>query len=331
MANGAWTVAGNENNPPNAFLGTTDANPLIIMTSGTERMRVDSNGNVGVGTNSPGNALHLGPNNRLRIEGPAASDEQACVSLGGNGTFGIDAPGIVNGRFVVAGSGNVGIAAPTPQFGLHLGQQKALRIEGALASGDTTQYFSFGGNGTFGIDAPGVVNGRFVVQDSGNVGIGTDAPASKLDVKGDITVSGDLLLAGADCAEEFNLEDDEQAEPGTVVVINESGALRESRQAYDRRVAGVVSGAGTYRAGLVLDRQANRAHRIQVALVGKVWCKVDAAEYPVGVGDLLTTSETPGHAMKAADPVSAFGAVIGKALRPLAHGRGLVPILVALQ
>jgi hypothetical protein len=35
--------------------------------------------------------------------------------------------------------------------------------------------------------------------------------------------------------------------------------------------------------------------------------------------------------MKAENPALAFGAVIGKALRPLASGRGLVPILVALQ
>jgi len=49
------------------------------------------------------------------------------------------------------------------------------------------------------------------------------------------------------------------------------------------------------------------------------------------VGDLLTTSPTPGHAMRADDPGRAFGAVLGKALRPLADGQGLVPILVALQ
>jgi hypothetical protein len=49
------------------------------------------------------------------------------------------------------------------------------------------------------------------------------------------------------------------------------------------------------------------------------------------VGDLLTTSPTPGYAMKADDPFKAFGAVIGKALRPLKEAQGLVPILIALQ
>jgi hypothetical protein len=68
-----------------------------------------------------------------------------------------------------------------------------------------------------------------------------------------------------------------------------------------------------------------------VAVVGKVYCKVDAQYAPIEVGDLLTTSPTPGHAMKADDPLRAFGAVIGKALRGLQSGQGLVPILVALQ
>src|SRR5262249_53947864 len=52
----------------------------------------------------------------------------------------------------------------------------------------------------------------------------------------------------------------------------------------------------------------------QIALMGKVCCKVDATFAPVKVGDLLTTSSTTGHAMKATNPMLAFGAVIGKAL-----------------
>ena len=65
--------------------------------------------------------------------------------------------------------------------------------------------------------------------------------------------------------------------------------------------------------------------------MGKVYCKVDAQYASVEVGDLLTTSPTPGHAMKAADPLRAFGSVIGKALRPLDAGQGLIPILISLQ
>ena len=147
-----------------------------------------------------------------------------------------------------------------------------------------------------------------------------------------VTVSGDVVLTGGDCAEHFDVAEAQQLEPGTVVVIDQDGALRESRDAYDKKVAGVVSGAGDYRPAIVLDKRASSdRERSPVALVGKVYCKVDASYAAIEVGDLLTTSPTAGHAMKATDPSRAFGAVIGKALRPLEQGRHLVPILVALQ
>lgn len=65
--------------------------------------------------------------------------------------------------------------------------------------------------------------------------------------------------------------------------------------------------------------------------MGKVYCLVDAIEEPVRVGDLLTTAEYPGHAMRIVDPLRAVGAILGKALAPLAAGRALIPILVSLQ
>ena len=105
-------------------------------------------------------------------------------------------------------------------------------------------------------------------------------------------------------------------EPGTVVVLNQHGLVRAGDGAYDKKVAGVVSGAGDYRPAIVLDKQHSRLGQLPVALMGKVCCKVDAQYSPIEVGDLLTTSPTPGHAMKAADPLKAFGSVIGKALRP---------------
>jgi hypothetical protein len=166
-----------------------------------------------------------------------------------------------------------------------------------------------------------------------------------LEVNGNIEISGnldgsarttiscfDVTLVGADCAEEFDVADPE-ANPGTVVVIaNEEGALRPCDKEYERTVAGVISGAGDFRPGIVLDRQKDpHSHRLSLALVGKVYCKVDAQYAPIDVGDLLTTSPTKGHAMKAIDPTRCFGSVIGKALRPLTSGRALVPILVALQ
>jgi hypothetical protein len=83
----------------------------------------------------------------------------------------------------------------------------------------------------------------------------------------------------------------------------------------------------------VIERLQKRSqkNRMPLALVGKVHCKADAEYSPIEVGDLLTTSSTPGHAMKATEPARAFGAVLGKALATLNEGRGIIPILVALQ
>lgn len=150
-------------------------------------------------------------------------------------------------------------------------------------------------------------------------------------VTGKLTTDGDIVLTNADCAEDFDVSGVVKVEPGTVMVLGNEGALFESQQAYDKRVAGVISGAGDYKPGIVLDKQQTSDNRQPIALLGKVFCKVDAQFGAIEVGDLLTTSFTPGHAMKASDPFKAFGAVIGKALRPLKEGQGLIPILVALQ
>jgi hypothetical protein len=115
------------------------------------------------------------------------------------------------------------------------------------------------------------------------------------------------------------------------MVLTENGALQPSQNAYDKKVAGVISGAGEDRPGLTLDRCPSSENRMPIALVGQVYCKADAQYGPIEVGDMLTTSPTTGHAMRAADPLEAFGAVIGKALQSLRSGQGLVRILVALQ
>ncbi len=142
--------------------------------------------------------------------------------------------------------------------------------------------------------------------------------------------SGATTFNNADCAEEFDLVEP-GVEPGTVMVLTDEGSLAPSEKPYDTRVAGVVSGAGSLRPALILDRRDTGTERAPIALVGKVYSRVDATDGPVRVGDLLTTAERKGHAMRIADPRRAFGAVLGKALAPLKSGCDLIPILVALQ
>jgi hypothetical protein len=121
-----------------------------------------------------------------------------------------------------------------------------------------------------------------------------------------------------------------------VISDEEVGKLELSRQPYDKRVAGIVSGANGVQPGLRL-RQDGAEHvdgkdGKDVALTGRVWCLCDATEREIEPGDLLTTSATPGHAMVAESPDKATGAVLGKAMSRLAKGsRGHVLVLVSLQ
>jgi hypothetical protein len=215
-------------------------------------------------------------------------------------------------------------------FGLHGDPQTVL--QGSLVGEDANNAGVFGatdaGAGVLGYSSD--ENSPAVYAYGQLKAIALDKPLAGWFV-GDVQVDGDLCLPGADCAEHFDVATDEQIEAGAVVVIDEEGALRECRQPYDRRVAGVVSGAGQYRTAIIMDKRDTGTERLPVALMGKVYCKVDARYSAIAVGDLLTSSPTPGHAMGAMDSAKAFGAVIGKALQPWRDGRGLIQILVGLR
>jgi len=187
-----------------------------------------------------------------------------------------------------------------------------------LDSADANVYI--GGNGMGG--------DLFLYPKDGNFMGGGAKTVPSLQLSGD---KGDITLANADCAEEFDIVDEEPVDPGTVMVMHVDGRLAQSLLPYDKRVAGVVAGAAGHRPGIVLGKQLTQSHRLPIGLLGRVSCKVDADYTPIAVGDLLTTSPTPGHAMKASDPSQSFGAVLGKAMAPLAAGRKLLPILIALQ
>jgi hypothetical protein len=180
------------------------------------------------------------------------------------------------------------------------------------------------GAGRFG--GPGV-NGDLLVFSSAATSQASDQAA--VWIKGD---AGDIVLRNADCAEEFDIAPGAVADAGTVLVVDENGLLSPTAQPYDRSVAGVVSGGHGMRPGIILGHRPGEEHRrLPVALAGRVGCRVDADFAPIEVGDMLTTSATCGHAMKAADPSRAFGAVVGKALGRLRSGRAVIPILVSLQ
>ena len=120
---------------------------------------------------------------------------------------------------------------------------------------------------------------------------------------------------------------------GMLVVIDSEhpGKLKLSEAAYDRCVAGVVSGAGSVEPGMIMSQSGTLADgEFPVALTGRVYCWADASAGTIRPGDMLTTSDTPGHAMKAGENPPQ-GTVIGKALAPLTEGTGYIQMIVTLQ
>ena len=166
----------------------------------------------------------------------------------------------------------------------------------------------------------------------GNLNIELDA-----DFNGEGRVITEVIqiTGGADFSEQFDVNCDGRGiEPGSVVSIDPSmpGDLCLSSAPYDRRVAGIVSGAGGVKPGLLMGQRGTEADgQHPVALTGRVYCKVDASFGAIEPGDLLTTSPTTGHAMKVIDHSKATGAILGKAMTSLDSGRGLVLVLVSLQ
>jgi hypothetical protein len=320
-------------------------------------------GNVGIGTSSPGHRLDVAGRMRVREGGgdagmwlyqstPAA--DRAFVGMFGDNTVGLYGNnGAGWGLAMSTSTGNVGVGTTVPKSKLHVngdyygrGHLYLYALEGDGASGtayvqarddSTTSNIDLRLRSKAGTTAVDVLT----CKSNGRVGIGTTAPASLLDVAGTARVNVLVIDGGADFSENFDVGsqsdglDVDIAEPGTVVAIDPEnpGKLRIATSAYDATVAGIISGAGGVGTGMVMAHEGTVADgKHPVALTGRVYCKVDASHGAIKPGDLLTTSDTPGHAMKVMDRERAAGAVLGKAMTSLPQGeRGLVLVLVSLQ
>lgn len=204
------------------------------------------------------------------------------------------------------------------------------------------------GNNTATIDTRLAVDGGVSYISTGNVGIGTKTPTAKLDVTGDIKASTiiragtdvscavlEIRGSGNDLAEAFKVNAVANAvKPGMVVSIDpdHAGDMMLASVPYDRKVAGIISGAGDLHAGIHLgDAPTASDGKQSIALTGRVWCLADASNGKIMPGDSLTTSSIPGHAIKVRDFARAQGAIIGKAMTGLDAGSGSVLVLVNLH
>ena len=231
-------------------------------------------------------------------------------------------------RLRINSAGNVGVGTTVPGHRLDV-QGGVINASGGLCiAGDCrTAWSQVGGGG----GSQWTTSGTNISYSAGNVIIGTGTPTEKLEVIGNIKVSGNINAKYQDVAEW--VDSSQEIVAGTVVVLDsaKSNHVIASTQSYDSRVAGVIS----RQPGLTLGEAGEG--RVLVATTGRVKVKVDTTNGPIQIGDLLVTSNREGFAMKSL-PVELYGVrmhrpgtLIGKALEPLAAGAGEILVLLSLQ
>jgi hypothetical protein len=284
-----------------------------------ERMRIDSNGNIGVATATP-NVLGWGGNS------PVMTILSSAGSLG-RGTLEIGTDRDAGSQF----AGVLAMFNHSANSGRRESGSIYVQADASGTANDRGYSMQFLTKSNAGPLAE-----RLRIDSSGNVGIGVHAPTVKLDVAGDArftgTVTGGNIQAKfQDIAEWVPANADLAL--GTVVVLNREreNEVQESERSYDSAVAGVVS----EEPGLLLGESG--AGKERIATMGRVLVRVDARQRPIAVGDLLVTSNVPGVAMRS-EPVKAGdvymhrpGTIIGKALQPLREGQGAILVLLSLQ
>jgi len=203
-------------------------------------------------------------------------------------------------------------------------------------TGGQIRVFNAGGTATIELDGDFGTTGEGWIQIRNSAGTPTITLDGDVSGDGRITTQELQITGGSDLSEQFNImpAGEVTPEPGMVVCIHPRriGELVVSSKGYDRTVAGVVSGAGGVKPGMLMGQQGTKANgHSPVALTGRVYVRCDATTGAIEPGDLLTTAATAGHAMKVTDHTKAQGAILGKAMSGLDGGRGLVLVLVSLQ
>jgi len=307
-----------------------------------------------------GNTGPSGPSGPAGVQGPAGETGPTGPIAGTNRQFIYNNNGSPAGAGVYYYSGKVGVGTTTPDTKMEIKGDGSHWSHGFLSlkneaedagiriydSDTDVKHHIFNDTGFFDslriCSQSAYTGGGITITQGGNVGIGTGTyvPTRRLTVKGNLAVlssSNNSVVAeigqGLDYAEGFDMSDclKEEIKPGSVLVIDpeQPGKLTLSKVSYDTKVAGIVAGANGLGSGV---RLGGDRFDYDVALAGRVYCMVDAGKTGIKPGDLLTTSDKPGYAMKALDHERAQGAILGKAMQSLEKGsKGQILVLVTLQ
>ncbi|MBI2682744.1 MAG: hypothetical protein HYX26_05925 [Acidobacteriales bacterium] len=236
-------------------MGTVISAPFILGTNNLERMRIDAGGNIGIGINAPTALLHL--------NGTAAAAGAIRMKMRNNSSAGYTDILIQNDTTGTAQFGISGSAIAAP-FGMGVG---AAYLQGGATTGMGTV-----------ISAPFILGTnnveRMRIDATGNVGIGTNAPSTRLTVN-DATGFGVRLRSGG-------------ASNNTSYVIGRTA---------DEGILAIAGVAGNYVAGssagdVILATNASRLlfGTGSIAQNGTARMVVDNATGRVGIGTLTPST-----------------------------------------
>lgn len=278
------------------WLGTRSPDPLhFFVNSGQSSMTIGTEGNVGIGTASPASGYRLdvvgatrlspgngtiqfgSPNAELGLSMLQSSGNRADLRFNGStlkllAGSGVGPPSSLNG-IAVHTSGNVSIGSLEPPAAkLQVVAQDALSLVGYQPF--LTLYDSGAGYAPSRIQG---VNGELVLEPSSFVNRSNPNSSVVIANSGNVSVATLTIRGGADLAEPFELSEEGIAK-GSVVVIDAEhpGKLKLSTRAYDRRVAGIVSGANGVNPGISLHQTSVLEKGENVSLSGRVYVLADA-------------------------------------------------------
>ena len=308
--------------------------PILFGANNAEAMRLTGAGNLGIGTTAPGEKLVTFGNflagsitSHTQLYSGYDAQSNVIMELGyGTATANVvPLASLVLSKNLTSANSAIGVIS-FANSSIANGSEKRVASIGVSTDGALNS-----GVMAFGTASAGTINEHMRINAAGNIGIGTVSPTEKLEVTGNIKVTGNINARYQDLAEW--VDSAENLSAGTVVVLDvtRSDHVIASTASYDTRVAGVISA----RPGITLGEHADG--KVLVATTGRVKIRVSAKNGPINIGDLLVTSDEQGVAMKS-DAVEIGGVrlhrpgtLIGKALEPLAQGTGEILVLLSLQ